>query len=95
MNGDPEIKDLLREIRDLQKAHFERYREFTDRITQAEAVNRERQEAFLRETRRSARMIRVFGTVLAVFGIIIIILGIWLGLRVFWLAAARAALSMQ
>jgi hypothetical protein len=25
-----EIKELLQEIRDLQKAHFERYKEFTD-----------------------------------------------------------------
>ena len=33
-----EITQLLREIRDLQKAHFERYREFTAKIMDAEAT---------------------------------------------------------
>ena len=31
-----DIKQLLREIRDLQKAHFERYQEFTGKIMAAE-----------------------------------------------------------
>src|SRR5262245_23107808 len=36
-----EIKGLLREIRDLQKAHFEQYEEFTSRIMAAERVRQE------------------------------------------------------
>src|SRR5262245_60480819 len=36
-----EITQLLREIRDLQKAHFERYREFTAKIMDAEATRRQ------------------------------------------------------
>jgi hypothetical protein len=35
-----EIRQLLREIRDLQKAHFERYQEFTGKIIEGEK-NRE------------------------------------------------------
>jgi len=33
-----EIKELLREIRDLQKAHFERYREFTQSLLDREQI---------------------------------------------------------
>lgn len=40
-----EIKGLLREIRDLQKAHFEHYEEFTGRIL---AADRARQESAFR-----------------------------------------------
>jgi len=36
-----EIKELLREIRDLQKAHFERYKEFTQSLLDREEVNAE------------------------------------------------------
>ena len=36
-----EIKGLLREIRDLQKAHFEHYEEFTSRILAAERTRQE------------------------------------------------------
>jgi len=36
-----EITQLLREIRDLQKAHFERYREFTGKIMDAETTRRQ------------------------------------------------------
>src|SRR5262245_57123038 len=36
-----EITQLLREIRDLQKAHFERYLEFTAKIMDAEATRRQ------------------------------------------------------
>ena len=32
MNNEDEVKELLREIRDLQKAHFERYKQFTQSI---------------------------------------------------------------
>jgi hypothetical protein len=41
-----EIKELLREIRDLQKAHFERYRDFTQALL-------DRQEAGAEEARRT------------------------------------------
>lgn len=33
---DDETKQLLREIRDLQKAHYERYVQFTEQIVEAE-----------------------------------------------------------
>jgi|SRR6516162_10215356 hypothetical protein len=36
-----EIKELLREIRDLQKAHFERYKEFTQALLDRQEVNAE------------------------------------------------------
>jgi hypothetical protein len=36
-----EIADLLREIRDLQRAHFERYKEFTGRIMDSEKTRHE------------------------------------------------------
>jgi hypothetical protein len=44
-----EIKELLREIRDLQRAHFERYKEFTQVVLDrqqsgADEANRDREE---------------------------------------------------
>jgi Flp pilus assembly protein TadB len=55
-----EITELLREIRDLQKAHFERYKEFTQTILdreQASAVagqqTRDEQHRFREEMRRT------------------------------------------
>jgi hypothetical protein len=41
-----DIKELLREIRDLQKAHFERYKEFTQAAL-------DRQKTAAEETRRA------------------------------------------
>jgi hypothetical protein len=52
MNDQLEIKQLLCEIRDLQKAHFERYKEFTEGILASEKANLEKAAA-LREEERS------------------------------------------
>jgi len=91
MNGDPEIKELLREIRDLHKAHFERYKEFTARITQAEALraeeenrarrqleaDRREQEAYRREMQQAVRSARVQSTVATV--LVVLLLGLAIG----------------
>jgi len=46
--NDDETKQLLREIRDLQKVHYDRYVQFTERIVEAErqaaAANAKRDE---------------------------------------------------
>jgi hypothetical protein len=53
-----EIKELLREIRDLQRAHFERYQEFTQAILdrqQASAAEADRVRAEQRRYREDMR----------------------------------------
>src|SRR5260370_18806583 len=47
-----EIKELLREIRDLQKAHFERYKEFTESIMARAQDNEDIAESARSEQRR-------------------------------------------
>jgi hypothetical protein len=47
-----EIKQYLREIRDLQKAHFERYQEFTSKIMAGEQERAQQaQQAYLDQLR--------------------------------------------
>jgi t-SNARE complex subunit (syntaxin) len=53
-----EIKELLREIRDLQKAHFERYQEFTQALLDREEVNAEEVERAREEQRRHREEMR-------------------------------------
>jgi len=48
-----EIKELLREIRDLQKAHFERYKEFTQAALERQQANAEQAERSRDEQRRA------------------------------------------
>jgi len=47
-----EIRDLLREIRDLQRAHFERYKEFTQDIVNDQRAANEEAERARREGNR-------------------------------------------
>jgi hypothetical protein len=47
-----EIKELLREIRDLQKAHFERYKEFTEAVLARQQAGAEQLEHSRAEQRR-------------------------------------------
>jgi len=78
-----EIRELLREIRDLQKAHFERYKEFTQEIRDGQRTVREDAERAQSEARRiREKMHRDISTAWA--------------LRLTWLglAVAVAALAM-
>jgi hypothetical protein len=52
MDGRHEIQELLREIRDLQRAHFERYQAFTEGILAAEKAAAERAEHIRHEQER-------------------------------------------
>jgi hypothetical protein len=47
-----EITELLREIRDLQKAHFERYQEFTQAVLDRQEANAEDVQRGREEQRR-------------------------------------------
>jgi hypothetical protein len=63
MRNDEQILELLREIRDLQRSHLERHREFTEQVLQAqcqqEAELQQREEAHRAELRRATRGIWV------------------------------------
>jgi hypothetical protein len=52
MDDTQEIKELLREIRDLQKAHFERYKEFTEAVLAHRKETMERTERARAESAR-------------------------------------------
>ena len=53
-----EITELLREIRDLQKAHFERYKEFTQAITERQKADAADLQRFRDESRRYREEVR-------------------------------------
>jgi hypothetical protein len=53
-----EIKELLREIRDLQKAHFERYKEFTEAVLVRQQAGAEQLEHSRVEQRRYRQEMR-------------------------------------
>jgi hypothetical protein len=53
-----EIKELLSEIRDLQKAHFERYKEFTQHIVDREEASNEAAERARAEQRNFRNEVR-------------------------------------
>jgi hypothetical protein len=82
-----EIKELLREIRDLQKAHFDRYTEFTQSVLDrqqagAEDVKRSREEQhrFREEMRRAVdegrQQVKEASTTRWVVYAVVIILGV-------------------
>jgi ferric-dicitrate binding protein FerR (iron transport regulator) len=74
MEYDQEIVELLREIRDLHKAHCQEWKAFTERMTQQNLATREQDEKYRAEIRATRkRPFGVFGfigvlvTALAVF----------------------------
>jgi hypothetical protein len=58
MDDTQEIKELLREIRDLQKAHLEYYKEFTQTIAARQKVSTEETERARAEQRRHREEMR-------------------------------------
>jgi hypothetical protein len=72
LTHDEQIIELLCEIRDLQKAHFERYQEYTEKVLelgrQQEMERQQREAANLAELRRSTRGLwMILGIALLVF----------------------------
>ena len=59
MDADAEIKELLREIRDLQKAHYERYQQFTQAVLDNTAqANSKFEQELIRAVRASRQATR-------------------------------------
>jgi hypothetical protein len=91
MDDAQEIKQILREIRDLQKAHFERYKEFTQALldrnqTDRAAADRARkdQQLFREEMRQvlkdnRARMTSLIGSRWTFLGISAVAIALALG----------------
>ncbi|HMF15344.1 MAG TPA: hypothetical protein VKE94_23680 [Gemmataceae bacterium] len=92
MDDTSEIKELLREIRDLQKAHFERYKEFTQGILDRERASAEDVQRFRTEHRQFREEVRATliprWLPLAILGVV---LGIGLGTTIVTAFLSRLA----
>jgi hypothetical protein len=89
MSDQEEIKALLREIRDLQKEHVERYKEFTQDILSRQKDNSEELEQARSEQRRhrdEMRRAAKSGLVLR-----LVLLGIAVGVAILAIGAALLA----
>ena len=77
-----EIKQCLREIRDLQKAHFERYQEFTSKIMAGEQERAQQsQQAYIDQLRCQEEFRK------AAFQRQLISWAVWGGILIFCLAS--------
>jgi anti-sigma-K factor RskA len=100
MGDQEEIKELLREIRDIQKAHFERYQEFTAAaLARQQAAGEETERArseqrrFREEIRRSVEDTEArlkSGSVLR-----LVVLGVAVGAAVLAVGAALLAVLLR